>query len=84
MGRRQAQVMPRDCEFHVVVWGATGSTGRRAAPHMATRTAKGSDLRWALGGRSAAKLAAVRSGLGEGAADTPIVIADSDTPISHR
>ena len=44
---------------------------------MATRTANGGDLRWALGGRSAAKLAAVRSGLGEGAADIPIVIADS-------
>ena len=65
-----------DHEFDLVIWGATGSTGRRVAHHVATRLA-GSDLRWAIGGRNKANLEAVRSGLGPDAADIPIVIADS-------
>ena len=69
--------MERDHEFDIVVWGATGSTGRRVAHHLAARTQNGGDLRWALGGRSQAKLESVRSGLGPGAAEIPIVIADS-------
>ena len=69
--------MERDREFDIVVWGATGSTGRRVAHHMAARTRGGSDLRWALGGRNQAKVEKVRSGLGPEAAQIPIVIADS-------
>jgi short subunit dehydrogenase-like uncharacterized protein len=44
---------------------------------MAARTNNGRDLRWAMGGRNETKLKAVRSGLGEDASDTPIVVADS-------
>lgn len=69
--------MERDYEFDIVVWGATGSTGRRVAHHLASRTQGRGDLRWALGGRNQAKLESVRSGLGPGAAEVPIVIADS-------
>ena len=68
--------MGADQEFDLVIWGATGSTGRRVAHHVATRLA-GSDLRWAIGGRNQARLEAVRSGLGPDVADVPIVIADS-------
>jgi short subunit dehydrogenase-like uncharacterized protein len=68
--------MARDHEFDIVIWGATGSTGRRVAHHMAARNDEG-DLRWAIAGRNQAKLEALRSLVGSGAADIPIVTADS-------
>src|SRR5690606_7295224 len=43
--------------FDVVLFGATGFTGRLAALHLAGR-AVGSPLRWAIAGRSRAKLEA--------------------------
>ena len=61
--------MERDYEFDIVVWGATGSTGRRVSHHLAARTQDDGDLRWALAGRNRAKLESVRSGLGPGAAE---------------
>ena len=67
--------MQRDPEFDIVVWGATGFTGRLAAEKLAARA--GSDLRWAIGGRNEAKLEAVRAGLGSAAEDVPIIIGDS-------
>ena len=69
--------MPVEREFDIIVWGATGSTGRRAAHHMAARCRNQSSVRWALGGRNQAKLEAVRDQLGPDAADIPIVTADS-------
>ena len=67
--------MKRDTEFDIVVWGATGFTGRLAAEKLAARV--GNDLRWAIGGRNRAKLESVRSSLGADAADIPIVTGDS-------
>ena len=69
--------MPAEREFDIVVWGATGSTGRRAAHHMAARCRNQTSVRWALGGRNQAKLESVRDQLGPEAADIPIVTADS-------
>jgi len=69
--------MKHDREFDIVVWGATGFTGRLAAEKLAARAGSGSDLRWAIGGRNRAKLEAVRSGLGPAAADIPIITGDS-------
>lgn len=64
-------------EFDVVVWGATGFTGRLVAAHLMHRQGTGGNLRWALGGRSEDRLRAVRRSLGEGAADLPLVLADA-------
>jgi short subunit dehydrogenase-like uncharacterized protein len=69
--------MKRDSEFDIVVWGATGFTGRLVAEKLATRFGSGGDLRWAIGGRNQAKLDEVRSGLGSAAADIPIITGDS-------
>ena len=62
--------------FDIVVHGATGFTGRLVAEYLLQRYPAGSGLRWALGGRSAEKLAAVRDELGA-PADTPLVVTDS-------
>lgn len=67
--------MERDCEFDIVLWGATGATGRRVAHHLASRC--GSGVRWAMAGRNHAKVEAVRSKLGAAAANVPIIIGDS-------
>lgn len=60
----------------IVVHGATGFTGRLVVEYLLQRYPAGSGLRWAMGGRSAEKLAAVRDELGA-PADTPLVVTDS-------
>ena len=51
---------PRD--FDVLVWGATGFTGKIAARYLRDTYAS-SNLTWAIGGRNEGKLASVRSEL---------------------
>lgn len=66
-------------EFDLVVYGATGFTGRLVAEHLAARASANPALRWALGGRNPEKLAAVRDALGL-PADFPLVTADAADP----
>ncbi len=63
-------------EFDIVLWGATGATGRRVAHHLATRIG-GRGLRWAIGGRTREKLEAVRAGLPEAGRSVDILVGDS-------
>lgn len=49
-------------EFDVVVYGASGFTGRLVAEYL--QSEYGSDVKWAMAGRSADKLAAVRDEMG--------------------
>jgi len=67
--------------FDLVVHGATGFTGRLVVEYLLQRYPQGSGLRWAMGGRSADKLAAVRDELGA-PADTPLVVTDTGNPAS--
>ncbi len=71
-------------DFDIVIHGATGFTGRLVAEYMAHRYPNGGNaegLRWAMGGRSADKLAAVREEIGA-PADTPLVVTDTESPTS--
>ena len=66
-------------EFDIVIHGATGFTGRLVAQYMMARYPNGSNaegMRWAMGGRSAEKLAAVRDEIGA-PKDTPLVVTDT-------
>ena len=67
--------------FDLVVHGATGFTGRLVVEYLLQRYPAGSGLRWAMGGRNADKLAAVRDELGA-PADTPLVVTDTSNPAS--
>lgn len=67
--------------FDLVVHGATGFTGRLVVEYLLRRYPAGSGLRWAMGGRNAAKLAAVRDEL-SAPADTPLVVTDTGNPAS--
>ena len=67
-------------EFDIIVYGATGFTGRLVAEYLAQHYAGRKDApKWAMAGRSAAKLAEVRDLIGA-PADTPLVIADASDP----
>lgn len=68
--------MPSDRrEFDIIVYGATGYTGRLVAEYLKEKTG----LRWAMAGRSADKLAEVRDLIGA-ATDTPLIVADASDP----
>jgi len=65
--------------FDIVLFGATGFTGRLVAEHLARRIGTAKGLRWALAGRSEAKLAQLRDALREQQADASpgLLTADS-------
>lgn len=67
-------------EFDIIVYGATGFTGRLVAEYLAQHYRGRADApKWAMAGRSLTKLAEVRDLIGADA-DTPLVVADaSDT-----
>jgi short subunit dehydrogenase-like uncharacterized protein len=66
-------------DFDVVVFGATGVTGRQVAAYLAERTA-GDGARWAAAGRNPDKLERV---LGEAGVTAPAtIVADLDDPAS--
>ncbi|HEX3920269.1 MAG TPA: saccharopine dehydrogenase NADP-binding domain-containing protein, partial [Caulobacteraceae bacterium] len=68
-------------EFDIILWGATGYTGRLVAEHLLKTYGVGGELKWAVAGRSAAKLAQVRAEIGSPEA-LPQVIADADDAAS--
>ena len=67
--------------FDLVVHGATGFTGRLVVEYLLQRYPAGSGVRWAMGGRNADKLAAVRDEVGA-PADTPLIVTDTANPAS--
>src|SRR6185312_4412782 len=71
--------MNPNAEFDIIVYGATGYTGRLVAEYLAQRYGIGGEVKWAMAGRSAEKLAQVRDEMGA-PADTPLVVADADDP----
>ena len=67
-------------EFDIIVYGATGFTGRLVAEYLTQHYAGRKDApKWAMAGRSAAKLAEVRDLIGA-PKDTPLVVADASDP----
>ena len=74
--------MAEDREFDIVVWGATGFTGRLVAEYLVGRYTDGS-LKWAMAGRSADKLAEVARLIGA-PGDLPTVVADADDSASLK
>lgn len=62
-------------EFDIIVYGATGYTGRLVAEYLIGK----SGLKWAMAGRSADKLAEVRDLIGA-PAHTPLIVADASDP----
>jgi short subunit dehydrogenase-like uncharacterized protein len=62
----------------VVVFGATSFVGQILTRYLAEHFAgEGERLRWAIAGRSAAKLDALKASLGKAGVDLPVIIADA-------
>ncbi|HSV02780.1 MAG TPA: saccharopine dehydrogenase NADP-binding domain-containing protein [Phenylobacterium sp.] len=73
--------MDPKAEFDVVVYGASGYTGRLVAEHLARRYGDDGEISWAMAGRSAGKLAAVRDEIGA-PKETPLLVADASDAAS--
>lgn len=66
-----------DREFDIVVYGATGYTGRLVAEHLVREYGRRADgPKWAMAGRSEDKLTEVREEIGA-PSTTPMIVADA-------
>ncbi len=73
--------MKPSTEFDVIVYGASGFTGRLVAEYLAQRYGVGKDIKWAMAGRSLDKLAQVRDEIGA-PKETPLIAADASDAAS--
>ena len=69
-------------EFDIVVYGASGFTGQLVAEYLAAEY-RGSDIKWAMAGRSLDKLASVRDAIGA-PRDLPLIAADASDSVSLK
>ena len=69
--------MKNEREFDIILFGATGFTGRLVARYLLEQYGTGDSLRWAIAGRNLEKLQEVSGELGEGGEAIPRVRADS-------
>lgn len=76
-------VDPAAHQFDVVVYGATGFTGRLVAEHLLATYGANGDVVWAMAGRNAEKLAAVRDEIGA-PESLPLVTAHADDAYAVR
>ena len=61
-------------ELDIVVYGATGFTGRLVAEYLNQQYGVNGEVKWAMAGRSRDKLVAVRDEMGVGS-DVPLIVA---------
>jgi short subunit dehydrogenase-like uncharacterized protein len=61
----------------IVVFGATSFVGQILCRYLIEQSDSGERLGWAMAGRSAAKLEALRNSLGASAAKVPLIVADA-------
>lgn len=65
-------------QFDIILFGATSFVGQIMSRYMLETYPLDSDVKWALAGRSESKLSTLKSSLGPGAKDLPIIVADAD------
>lgn len=64
-------------QHHIVVFGATSFVGQILCHYLFGRHGAGGEFRWAMAGRSQEKLEQLRSQLGEGAQQLPLIVCDA-------
>ena len=67
-------------KFDVIIWGASGFTGKLVAEYLYKNYSSSGDLKWAIAGRDFSKLELVREEIAD--SKIPIIIADSNDMIS--
>lgn len=74
------QSMQNNREFDLIVWGASGFTGRLVAEYLFQKYGVKQSIKWAMAGRNQEKLEKIRTMVAD---DTvPIIIADSQNEAS--
>jgi short subunit dehydrogenase-like uncharacterized protein len=75
-------------EFDIIIWGATGFTGKLTAEYLLERYGLTGSLRWAIAGRNATKLEETRASLanetGIATESLPCVLANADDAAGMR
>jgi short subunit dehydrogenase-like uncharacterized protein len=69
--------------YDIVVYGASGFTGRLVAEYLNTSYGANGDLTWAMAGRSVSKLETVRDEMGI-SSEVPLLAADAGDPASLK
>ena len=72
--------MNQSRDFDIIVWGASGFTGRLVALYLFNKYGATRDLKWAMGGRNLTKLEKVRDEVAN--RNVPLVIADCNDKVS--
>ena len=70
-------------KYGIIVYGATGFTGRLVAEYLNTTYGQDPEVSWAMAGRSSAKLEAVREEMGI-SGNVDLVTADASDPASLK
>ena len=73
--------MSTDRELGIIVYGATGYTGRLVCEYLNQQYGVGAEVSWAMAGRSRTKLEQVRDEMGI-PEEVPLVVADAADPAS--
>lgn len=73
-----------DKPFDIVVFGATSFVGQILCRYLLERYGVDREVKWAIAGRSEAKLVNLKTDLGEGAADLNIIVADASDEASLK
>ncbi len=66
--------------FDIILWGATGFTGKLVATYLFKKYGSDGDIKWAMAGRNIKKLEAVRTSVAD--ETVPLIVADSNDPKS--
>jgi len=74
--------MSHSREFDIIVWGASGFTGRLVAEYIFKKYGVSNSLKWAMAGRNQGKLEKVRAEVADNT--VPLVIADSQDEVSIK
>tara|TARA_B100000767_G_scaffold67862_1_gene64387 strand:- start:12886 stop:14100 length:1215 start_codon:yes stop_codon:yes gene_type:complete len=74
--------MNQSREFDIIIWGASGFTGRLVAEYLFKQYGTSRNLKWAMAGRNQEKLETVRAAIAD--SSVPIVVADSSDEASIK
>ena len=74
--------MNKSREFDIIIWGASGFTGRLVAEYLFKQYGTFGNLKWAMAGRNQEKLETVRASIAD--TSVPIVVTDSSDEASIK
>ena len=74
--------MNKSREFDIIIWGASGFTGRLVAEYLFKQYGTSGNLKWAMAGRNQEKLENVRASIAD--TSVPIVVSDSSDEASIK